>query len=355
MMIGKNLRFYRLKKGMTMKELAEKTGITNMAISNYEKDKRNPDIVILRKMADVLGVKVLDFMSVRNENLIFQHGEFRKNLKLSNEKKDLVYETIEDYVHRLFTVVDILGDTVLPIPPLTHRLKLVNDVEQCADKLRKWLKLSPEGPVGNLTGLLEDNGIIVCQIDIDSCDFSGINGMINQYPYITVNAKNTPERQRFTMAHELAHMAFDWSGREAKECERIADGVAGAFLFPANDARHELGLKRKGIYADMLLAAEKFGISMLCLAFRAKELKIVSEQAYRDFMIVASKNGWRKNEPSRIKQEYPGWFRELVYRAITEKEISMQKGAELLREPYDIVSKDLLQLYGGMPPYADQQ
>ena len=39
-MFGKNLKYYRLKNNMTMKALADKIGVTNMAISNYESDNR---------------------------------------------------------------------------------------------------------------------------------------------------------------------------------------------------------------------------------------------------------------------------------------------------------------------------
>jgi len=47
------------------------------------------------------------------------------------------------------------------------------------------------------------------------------------------------------------------------------------------------------------------------------------------------KPGWRKNEPSRIEKEVSTLFEQLVYRAINENEISMQRGAELLKIPYD--------------------
>jgi hypothetical protein len=53
------------------------------------------------------------------------------------------------------------------------------------------------------------------------------------------------------------------------------------------------------------------------------------------FYVKAAKDGWRKNEPPRIDKEDPTLFKQLVYRAINENEISIQKGAELLRIPYN--------------------
>lgn len=342
-MLGKNLKYYRLKNNMTMKALAEKVGVTNMAISNYESNKRTPDISILRKLADVLNVRVMDFMTVRDDNLHFEHGKFRKNATLTKTKKELVYESIEEYFNRFFVVVNILGSTtVIPKAPKIHSLTLIDNEETGARKLREWLNLSVEGPVNNLVTILENNGILVYLLDFDDNKFSGINGIVNGYPYIAVNKNMNPERQRFTISHELVHMAFDWcENMDDKVCEQLADGIAGAFLFPAKDATRELGISRAAIQADMMVAAKEFGISMMCLAYRAKKIEIVSENAYRSFMIRASQCGWRKKEPSRIPQEPSDLFKQLVYRAIVEDEISIQRGAELLNIAYQNIKEEL--------------
>lgn len=43
------------------------------------------------------------------------------------------------------------------------------------------------------------------------------------------------------------------------------------------------------------------------------------------------------NEPSRIEPEKPSLFEQLVFRAVSEGEISIQRGAELLKMPYQEV------------------
>ena len=53
-----------------------------------------------------------------------------------------------------------------------------------------------------------------------------------------------------------------------------------------------------------------------------------------------AQGGWRKNEPSRIEQEETTLFKQLVYRAIGEDAISVQRGAELLGTSYEEVSKE---------------
>lgn len=78
-MLGKNLKFYRLKKNMSKKALAEKCGISPMAITNYEKEARRPDMEIIKKLAEILEIGVADFIEARNETLVFKHEAFRKN------------------------------------------------------------------------------------------------------------------------------------------------------------------------------------------------------------------------------------------------------------------------------------
>lgn len=78
-MFSKNLKYYRIKNSLSKKEFAERINVTPMAITDYENGVRQPSMDILKLMAKELGVRVSDFLSIRNENLVFRHGEFREN------------------------------------------------------------------------------------------------------------------------------------------------------------------------------------------------------------------------------------------------------------------------------------
>lgn len=92
-MFSKNLRYYRLKNSMTKKELAKKSALTSMAITNYENGTRKPSMDTLKKLAAALNVHVSDFLAVRNDKLVFTHGEFRKTSTLPVAKQDYVRES----------------------------------------------------------------------------------------------------------------------------------------------------------------------------------------------------------------------------------------------------------------------
>ena len=55
-----NLKFRRIKQGMTQAELANKVGVCQNTISFYETGSRFPRKDILFKLADSLGCEVRD-------------------------------------------------------------------------------------------------------------------------------------------------------------------------------------------------------------------------------------------------------------------------------------------------------
>lgn len=341
-MISKNIKYYRLLKSMSKKDLATKANVTPMAISHYESGNRKPEMDILKRIAEVLGVRIADFLVVRNENIKFSHNEFRRGAKLSKEKQELIEESVEEYFGRFMDSIEILGGNILPTAPKCHTLKLSGDAEKDALNLRKLLNFSLEGPIDDLIGKLENKGFLIYLNNIDNDKFSGINGFVNDRPYIMLNKNMSPERNRSTLVHELAHLMFDWNkiNLSENEIEDYATAISGAFLFPKSDAIRELGIHRSKISKDMIMVAIEYGISMMLLTKRAEICNIISPYVAKEFYILASKNGWRKNEPSRIKKEIPTLFEQLVYRAINEDEISVQKGSELLKIPYEqIINK----------------
>lgn len=57
---GKCLLAYRLTKGLTQKELAEKAEVTEAALSYYENEKHIPTVTTACAIADALGVTIND-------------------------------------------------------------------------------------------------------------------------------------------------------------------------------------------------------------------------------------------------------------------------------------------------------
>lgn len=338
-MFSKNLKYYRLKAGLTKKALAEASGLTPMAITHYEAGDRRPAVEVASALAEALGVTLADLLRRRNSHLVFQHGDFRKNSNAPVALQDLVSESVEEHFGRFFDVVESLGGDVLPEAPACGALPFTGDVERDAASFRAHLEVEPVGPAGDMVGILENRGILFVALEGADRRFSGMNGFVDDRPYVAVNASMSPERNRSTIVHELAHLMFDWGDIEGRAQEDAATAVSGAFLLPGADLVRELGPRRRGITRDMEIVAREYGVSMMLLAKRANLCGIVGDSAYRRFCIAASKAGWRKAEPSRIDPERAELFEQLVYRAVTEDDLSVQRGAELLGKSFAEVAR----------------
>ena len=63
--LGNMIAELRKQKGMTQLELAEKMGVTDKAVSKWERDLSCPDINSLSNLAEVLGVSVEELMQIK--------------------------------------------------------------------------------------------------------------------------------------------------------------------------------------------------------------------------------------------------------------------------------------------------
>ncbi|MBP3657239.1 MAG: helix-turn-helix transcriptional regulator [Clostridia bacterium] len=62
MALGERLTHFRIQSGMTQKRFAEMIGISPTRLNYYEKNKRQPDIDMIRKLSDGLGITVNDLL-----------------------------------------------------------------------------------------------------------------------------------------------------------------------------------------------------------------------------------------------------------------------------------------------------
>ena len=72
--IGKNIKEYRIKKNLSQEEMAERLEVSKRTISNYETGRSRPDLDMLEKIAEELGVGINeivygDSLAEKNKNL----------------------------------------------------------------------------------------------------------------------------------------------------------------------------------------------------------------------------------------------------------------------------------------------
>lgn len=65
--VGKRIKYYREKKGWSLREFAERVGLSHGYLGQIENNKRDPNLKILEQIANALDIEFLDLFSVRQE------------------------------------------------------------------------------------------------------------------------------------------------------------------------------------------------------------------------------------------------------------------------------------------------
>lgn len=91
-MIGEKVKIYRLKKGMSLSELAERAGVAKSYLSSIERNiQSNPSIQFLEKIASVLDTTV---------EVLLVEQPTEENGHLDTEWESLVREAMESGVSK---------------------------------------------------------------------------------------------------------------------------------------------------------------------------------------------------------------------------------------------------------------
>ena len=110
--LGTMISSLRKDKGMTQLELAEIMGVTDKAVSKWERDLSCPDINSIPKLAEILEISVDDLMQGKTETKEQDTKEKKKNI--SRNKVDEIIDTVLKGIGIAMgiavTVLSILGE-----------------------------------------------------------------------------------------------------------------------------------------------------------------------------------------------------------------------------------------------------
>lgn len=343
MMLGERIKQARVASGMSTRTLAERVGISAQAISKYERNMDIPSSGVLIRLSKALGVRVEYFFRDRIINL--SAVSYRKRASLPRKEEKAILGSMKEWLERYLDVEDLFPNSQgcsfqVPLGIDTH-VKKLEDVETVAEELREAWDLGLD-PVVNLMELFEDKGIKVYLVDaskdFDACTFATDNGAL----VMAIKNGLSGDRQRFNLAHELAHNILKTD--DDIDVEKAAHRFAGAFLVPRAVAYRELGQKRSNLDEyELLLLKHKYGLSMQAWIYRAKDLGIISESVATRLFRYFRSRGWHIKEPGKqLPAETPERIERLVMRAVAEDMVSFSRAAELLGKPLLQFRQDVL-------------
>jgi Zn-dependent peptidase ImmA (M78 family) len=340
-MIGNRLKRAREAMGLSLRDLeaAIQGQVTAQAIGKYERDEMMPGSTVLLALAKALNVTPEYLLSTREIELV--GVDFRKAPHAGTKEERAVEAEVLSQVERYLELEELMPEADVPWSSPKGKefhVQHVEDAENAADRLRVLWELGID-PIPIMAELLEERGIKVVALNLPM-NVSGSKAFVQRpdqegVPVIVVNNHHNGERQRFTLAHELAHLVLSFSGLSERDQEKAADRFAGAFLMAKEMVFRVLGKNRTSISLGELVDLKKvFKVSVACLAVRCSQLGVLSKAAYAKLwrhIIALRWNTPASNEPHSLPPEVPQRMERLCFRAVSEGAVSESRAAELMK------------------------
>lgn len=287
--LGARLQEARRARGLTQEDVADRLGVARTTITAMEKGTRRirPDEII--RLAELYGRSVNEFLRSRPRTPDFA-VQFRAVVR---EDGADVFQAVEGFKRHcdnylfLEALCESKWQPPVPEPYDVEGLPAERAGEFVARAERNRLGLG-DGPIGDLRELLEDAyGLRIFFIPLPH-RISGLFAYTHEHGgCVTVNKSQPPERQRWSLGHELGHFLTNRFHADVLESDelpgvsrhdRIADSFAKHFLLPgpAVERRFDEIFRAKGdaiTPADLIGLADFFGVSFQSLLFRLEDLR----------------------------------------------------------------------------------
>lgn len=282
----------RLRRGLTKRDLASQTGLTERTLFNYECGAAAPPPGAVGLLARALRFPETFFYRGDLELTSARDGaSFRALSRTSARLRDralaggaLAFE-LSAWIDRRFQ---------LPIPDLPD-LRPERDPEAAAMALRSLWSLG-DSPISNMVHLLESRGVRVFSLAEDGDEIDAFSLWRGDYPFVFLNTMKSGERSRFDAAHELGHLVLHRHGPPSgQRAESEANRFASAFLLPRTGLLHAIPAFPTLNY--LVQAKLPWGVSVAALAHRLHDLSCLSESYYRALSIEIQKHSYRRREP----------------------------------------------------------
>ena len=362
--IPQNLQRYREAKAVSIRQLAEKSGVPYDLYRKFEQGKTDLAIADFHKISSVLDVSVQKLISPKRE---LRSVRFRSVQKMKD--RELLLLEVEHWLNEFKFIEDILDDHIpYTLDEICNQVKSKqNKIKLTADKVRKALGLNEDEPVRNICELLESNGIKVGEKQIPTHDIFGLSvGNSKSGPAIVINTwSDIPvERWIFTAVHELGHLVLHKSDfnvkrtKEEKTHENEANAFASEFLMPNEPFWNKWNSTYGLAFIDRVMIVKRFfQVSYRTVLYRLS-VSDSNEENYwarfqADYKKSYNKTLLQNEEPDSLAKDafrasFPEHFCEnepdqlspsdfthgrlvgLVRTALEEKKLGIGRGAEIL-------------------------
>lgn len=362
--IPANLARLRLDRGLTQAQLAERAGISRVAVGKVERGavlpKTTTTALLARALRTSYGDLVLPVRPLRSVR-------FRARARVHGREQILA--EVSRWLDGYSMLEDVLDDRRPFRFGAARRKRRAPDPAAAARAARKAAGLGPEAPIVDICRLVEENGVKVLPLNKQRESFFGLSvGPVDGGPAVVANTwdRISVERWIFTVAQELGHLLLHPHEYEAAvkdhpvSAEREADAFAAEFLMPETAFGPAWDAFAGYPLVDRVLRVKRaFRVSCRAVLYRlvatgreTPDLWPSFQRQYRDrhgraLVRVDEPNAltesafswrWRRAEEPVALTEFDFMetrLHRLVRRALVEGEVSMSRGAEILGLPLE--------------------
>ena len=369
--LGGRLLEAREARRLTQDDVARVLGVTRVMVSHWERGQRNPSEHVLERLAGLYGTTLQALLEGGRPAITTDLAE----LLYRDADGDVDAQAragLEDFVRFLEVYADLLerfDDNFRPLRQspfrLHRRFTSREDIRRKAMEVRSHLRLG-FAPIGDLSAILDSLGITIYRASLGSVPQRSVSGAFLNHPRlgmsIVVNVESTLGRQKFTVAHELAHALYHsesgnrvvsrW-GRD-DERERFADQWAGEFLVPLEglrDAAESLGAKLIADPEHAVYLQRYFRVSYAMMLTRLRQARLMEPAAApllesAQPLVIASRLGyrvsaeeWRRRPGRGGLARFPRRFVRLLTQAVRLGRMSVASAAGLTGLTVDEISE----------------
>lgn len=355
-LIPERIREAREARGLTAEQMADLLEVSRQAVAQFETGQAAPSPSTFRKIIAHTSQPLSFFTTVPARVGEPTTTFFRSLKRMEQTQRKRIGRRLQwasDIVNLLERFIEI---PVVNLPQIDFDPLVDGDeeIEDAAEKLREHWNLCG-GPIIDLTGVLENNGVIVVREKVRCSDMDAVSCWISGRPLVLLSEEVTSgPRDLFNLAHELAHLilhsSVEVNSSNLSSLEKQANRFASAFLLPRVEFSREV-LGSSVLYFKTL--KERWGVSIAAMIYRSKDLGVLSDNQCSYLFKQMNIRKIRKIEP--LDDKFPVADPTVLKEGISMLVENKVYTPENIEEDLGLNLKDVEEICSLVPGYLDRR
>ncbi|MCZ3393413.1 XRE family transcriptional regulator, partial [Enterococcus faecium] len=191
---------------MSRRDLADKLGVSEQSVWQYETGVSFPKFEVINSLKRVFGVELSYFQKDISNPKIVRNSQvaYRASLRgsMKNTKRETLYlSVIDSFLNELLNYVTLPEPTILSLSNKVIKLKLNGaSLDEVASYVRKNLKIDSNNNF--MMASIEKSGVFILERSLNDNVDAYSAWTDNNRPYIILGAEKKGPRRLFDLAHE---------------------------------------------------------------------------------------------------------------------------------------------------------